>query len=100
MGTEADHLTDQNFDREHGEIPPTHDELVKIKQNKELAQHEAETRRMVNVEHHRKMMDEMADDFKKEFYLHYGACSHPMLIFIRNWKPKEKHDSETNTRSN
>ena len=35
MGTEADYLIDQHFDREHGEhgeIPLTHDELVKIKQ--------------------------------------------------------------------
>ena len=93
MGTEADHLTDQNFDREHGEIPPTHDELVKIKQNKELAQHEAETRRMVNVEHRQKMLEEMADDFSSGFSYFLndsGLDPHPMTDFIRNWTPRRE----------
>ena len=121
---------------EHGEIPPTHDELVKIKQDKErqnlLARineleqilnsertvgrqkMEQAKRRVekleqalenlgvvlcdkeytigdaekiceINIKERQKMLDELAEDYEKNFHF-----AEPSADYIRNWKPKEE----------
>ena len=55
----------------HGEIPPTHEELVKMEKDKER----------------QKMIDEVVNDLEG----YYGTKdSYELAECIRNWQPKEK----------
>jgi len=61
---------------EHGEIPPTHDELVKMEKDKER----------------QKWQDELADDIHEEMGTRVvmGDTRYMVRVkdFIRNWKPR------------
>ena len=56
----------------HGEIPPTHDELVKIKQNNER----------------NKRQNESANDAFNHFRGQEIIKATDIEYFIRNWKPR------------
>ena len=67
----------------HGEIPPTHEELVKVK-------HDKERQKMM-----RELCDAIVEHFADKKRDTISGVYLEVTDFIKGWQPKEKHDSET-----